>query len=164
LNRHDAGQIVFLRQLQITHHAPRGFVRNADVADFTGTYLFIQCFQRFQQGHRRLFFGVLITQFAKEVGLTLRPVQLIQIQIICIQTLETGIQRGADIFAIQHLSRADSVVTTTGRSRDFARQNNLLTVAAGFEPAANITFCQSLRLWTRRNGIHFGGINQIDAC
>jgi hypothetical protein len=87
--------------VQIAHHAKGRFVRDADIADFTGALEFGQRFQRIQQGDDRRGIGPGIAQLAKAVGRALRPVNLIEIEIIGLQALQAGVQRLADIFAIQ---------------------------------------------------------------
>jgi hypothetical protein len=92
---------VLIRQVQITHHAKGRFVRDADVADFAGALEFGQRFQRIQQGDDRGGVGPGVAQLAKAVGRALRPVYLVEVEIIGLQALQAGVQRLADIFTIQ---------------------------------------------------------------
>ena len=140
LNSHDARQLVLLRQLQIAHHAPGRFVRHADIADFAGAHLLGQRFQRLQQrdGNRGL--AVLIAQLAEIVSLALRPVQLIKIEVVGIQALQAGVQRVADIFAVQRLVRANRGVCAARRTRDLAGEDHFIAAAARLQPAADILF------------------------
>lgn len=92
---------MLIRQVQITHHAEGGFVRHADVADLAGALELGQRLEGIQQGHRGGGVGPCVAQLAKAVGGALRPVYLIQVEIIGLQTLQAGVQRLADIFPVQ---------------------------------------------------------------
>jgi hypothetical protein len=163
LNRDNARQLVFFSQLQVAHYAPRRFIGYPDIADFTGAHLLGQRFQRFQQGNRSFIVGVLIIEFAEVVGLALRPVQLIKIEIIGVQPFQACVQRGADIFAVQRLLRPNAAVGAAYRPGDFAGQHYFLTVATRLDPTANVLFGQPLGFRAGRYRIHFCGIDQVDA-
>jgi hypothetical protein len=79
--------------VQITHHAKGRFVRDADVADLPGALELGQRFQRIQQGDDRRGVGPGIAQLAKAVGWALRPVNLVEVEIIGLQALQAGVQR-----------------------------------------------------------------------
>ena len=53
LDGDDARQVVFIRQVKITHNAKGRFVGDADIADFTGPLEFGERFKRIQQGDNR---------------------------------------------------------------------------------------------------------------
>ncbi|MNT09018.1 hypothetical protein D3C72_1437810 [compost metagenome] len=150
-------------QLQVTHHAPRRFVRHPDITNFTGAHLLGQRFQRFQQGDGSLFVSVLVVELTEEVGRALRPMQLVEIEIIGVEAFQAGVQRGTDVFAIQRLLRADTAVSPAHRPGDFAGQHQFLTVAASLDPTADVLFGQPLGFRAGRYRVHLCGIDQVDA-
>ncbi|MNZ94649.1 hypothetical protein D3C78_1137630 [compost metagenome] len=163
LNRNDTRQLMFFSQLQVTHYTPWRFVRHPDIADFTGTHLFGQRFQRFQQGDGGLIVGVLIIELAEVVGRALRPVQLVEIEIIGVESFQAGVQRDTNIFAIQRLLRADAAVGTAHRPGNLAGQHYLFTVAACLDPTADVLLGQPLGFRAGRYRVHLCGVNQVDA-
>ena len=163
LNRHDPRQVVLIRQVQITHHAEGGFVRHADVADLPGALELGQRFEGIQQGHGGRGISPGITQLAKAVGWALRPVYLVQVEVIGLQPLQAGVQRLADIFAVQDVIGPNAAVVIARGPANFGGQHQLFAIAAFRQPVADVGFSQPLSFRARRDGVHFGDIDQIDA-
>ena len=163
LNGHDARQIVFIGQMQIAHHAKRRLVGNANVADLTRPLALRERFQRFQQGNGRSTFVPGVAKLTEAVRRTLRPVHLIKIEIVGLQALEAGIQRGTDILAIEDLVRADPGIVITGRAADFGGDDQLFAIAAFRQPVADIRFSKTLCFRAGRNGVHLRHVNQVNA-
>ena len=163
LNRHDARQIVLIRQMEIAHHAKRRFVGDANIANLTGALEFGQRVQRIQQGDDWRGIGPGVAQLAETVGRALRPVDLIEVEIIGLQTLQAVVQSIADVFAIQLVVRTNAAVVIAGRAADFRGDNQLFAIAALRQPVADVGFRQALGFRARRDGIHFSDINQVNA-
>ena len=163
LDRHNARQVVFIRKMKVTHDAKCCFVGNADIANFAGTLEFSQSIQRIQESDDRRGIGPGVAQFAETVGWALRPVYLIEIEIIGLQALQAVVKRLADIFTIQLVVRTDAAVVIAGRAADFRGDNQLLAVTALRQPVADVGFRQTLGFRARRDGIHFSDIDQVYA-
>ena len=163
LNGHDPRQVVLIRQVQITHHAEGGFIRYADVADLAGALELGQRLEGIQQGHRGGGVGPGVAELAKAVGGALRPVYLVQVEIIGLQTLQAGVQRLADIFPVQDVVWSNTAVVITRGPADLRGEHQLFAIAAFRQPVADVGFGQPLGLRARRDRVHFGDIDQIDA-
>ena len=79
---------MFIRQMQIAHDAEGRFVRDANVANFARALELRQRVQRFEQRDNRSRIRPAVAQLAEAVGRALRPVNLIQIQIVGLQAFE----------------------------------------------------------------------------
>ncbi|KEP72984.1 hypothetical protein HR12_22075 [Microbacterium sp. SUBG005] len=77
---------------------------------------------------------------------------LIKIEIVGLQALKAGIQRGTDILAIEDLVRADPGIVITGRAADFGGDDQLFAIAAFRQPVADIRFSKTLCFRAGRNG------------
>ena len=88
---------------------------------------------------------------------------LIEVEIIGLQTLQAVVQRIADVFAIQLVVRTNAAVVIAGRAADFRGDNQLFAIAALRQPVADVGFRQALGFRARRDGIHFSDINQVNA-
>ncbi|CPS35653.1 Uncharacterised protein [Mycobacteroides abscessus] len=74
--------------MQKFHRAPRGFIGKTNITDTAFFNFILQGGQGFFEiCHGTVFcrFSIAITQLAKEIGWALRPVQLIQVNIIRLQ-------------------------------------------------------------------------------
>ena len=101
---------------------PGRFVRDANVTDLARAHLFGQRFQRLQQRNSGGVITVLITELAKVVSLALRPVQLVEVEVIGIEAFQAGVQRFADVLAIQRrLGRISASLPRTGPATLLAR-------------------------------------------
>ena len=163
LDRHDARQVVLVRQMKIAHHAKRRFVRDPDIANLAGALEFGQRVQRIQQGDDRGGIGPGVAQLAETVGRALRPVYLIEVEIIGLQALQAVVQRLADVFTIQLVVRTNAAVVIAGRAAHFRGDNQLFAIAALRQPVTDVGFRQALGFRARRDGIHFRDVNQVNA-
>ena len=119
LDSDDTRQIVFIRQVQIAHYAKGRFVRDANVADFSRALALGQRFQRFQQRYGGGTLIPAVAELTKAVGWALRPVHLIQVEVVGLQALQAGVQCGADILTIEDLIRADPGIVVARGTTDF---------------------------------------------
>jgi len=131
---------VLIRQVQITHHAKRRFVRDADIADLARPLALGQRFQRVENSDAWRGFGPLVAQLAKAVSWALRPVNLVEIEIVGLQAFQAGVQRFTDIFAIQHLVLANAAVVIAAWPAHLGGDNQLFTVAVPGQPVADVGF------------------------
>lgn len=126
--------------MKVAHHTKRGFIRDADIADLTCALAFREGFQCFKQGNNGGALIPAIAEFTETVRWTLRPVNLIQVEIVSLQALQAGIQCGANVFAIQYLVLADPAVIVACRTTDFRGDDQLFTVAAFCQPVTDVGF------------------------
>jgi len=77
---------MLFRQLQKAHHTPGRLIGQTDMSDLSLLHLFVQHLQGFQKWREMFIVFGFKTELSKEVGLAFRPVQLIQIDIVRLQT------------------------------------------------------------------------------
>ncbi len=95
------------------------------------------------------------------IGAAVRPVDLIEVDVIRLQAREAGIYRLADGARIDIAPAANIVTPGTG---DLGGEHNLVTLAGLFEPCADIVFRPSLRFGGNGGGgVKLGRIEEIDA-
>ena len=85
LNADDARLLLFPREAQIFSRAPGRLVGDADMPHLAGLHELGQRRQGLLNRHAVFLGGMVIAEFAEEIGVPLRPVQLIQINIVCLQ-------------------------------------------------------------------------------
>src|SRR5690606_14403138 len=86
-------------QMQEAAGTPGGFVGQADMADLAGAHQVVQYLQGILYGSDLLLGVVLVTELAEEVGVPVRPVQLIEVDMFGLQSLQAALQRGGDVLA-----------------------------------------------------------------
>ena len=97
--------------------------------------------------------------------MALRPVNLVQVDDIGLQTLQAGVARSHDVFG-RHAIAFTHPRHTTRRACDFGGQHDFLprTRALG-QPVANDGFCRAKRFCFGGHRINFGGVDEVDtAC
>ncbi|CSC59165.1 Uncharacterised protein [Vibrio cholerae] len=86
LDRDNSWQFMFFCKTQVAHHSPRRFIRNSDITHFTHAHQIIERFQCFNQRYFFLLVWIRVVELTESIGLALRPVKLIQVDIIRLQT------------------------------------------------------------------------------
>ena len=132
------------------------------MADLAGFHLFAQRFQGFLQRGEVLFL-VAIAELAEEVGAALRPVQLVEVDPVGLQALEAIVQRRDYVLAIVLELAAADVVDAVAGAGDLARQHPVGAVATGLEVVADDAFGGAVGVAARRDRVHLGGIEEVDA-
>src|SRR5690606_41765964 len=70
-----------------SRHPPRRFIGHTDIADFAGLYEALQRLQSLFNGHGVGLVAPRVRAAAEESGAAIRPMQLVKIQIVCLQPL-----------------------------------------------------------------------------
>src|SRR3989338_9928602 len=142
-------------------HSPCGLVGDPDVACFPRLY-------HFGEGSERFFNRYLIrldrsvkAADAEKVGLSLRPVHLVEVHVVGAEALQSTVYRAFDTYAV----KARSIVARANeraRPRDLACNDEVIAIFSLCEPIADVAFGQSLLLFHRLYRIHFRGIDEIN--
>ncbi|MNS70324.1 hypothetical protein D3C72_1036660 [compost metagenome] len=151
---------------QELRQAPRRFVGHAHVADLARAHEILQHRQGFFDRHGVLVFHPGVVQLAEGGGGAVRPVQLIQVQVIRLQALQAGVQRFGQVLAVQEGLAVADVAGALGvahRAGHLAGQHDVLAALAARQPGADIGFGQPLRFGLGRHGVHLGHVDQVDA-
>ena len=161
MNRYDLGQPHCFRQMQKPHGTPGRLVRQADLAYFS-------LFNQFREGGQAFLDGGLVsvlvnvTQFAEIIGIAIRPMQLIQIDIISLKASKTVADRLMDMCPSMTWTAPQMLhgVAWPGR---FGRDHPVLAPAGFGKPITDVLLRQTLSLRFGGDGIHFGTVHKIDA-
>ena len=130
--------------------APRRFVGHAHVAHLAGAHEILQYLQGFGDGHRVF---------------VLHP-RMVQIQVVRLQALQAGVQRGGQVLAVQEGLAVADVARALGiahRPGHLAGQHDVLAAARPGQPGADVGFGQALGFGLGRHGIHLGHVHQVHA-
>ncbi len=111
--------------MQKTLGAPRRFVGQAEVTNLACLDQITQYRQGFFDFDGLIIRVVGVTEHAEEVGLAIRPVQLVQVRVIGVQTLEAGFQRRSDVFAVEARIAIADVIHPTGPATLLASTQSL---------------------------------------
>lgn len=88
---------------------------------------------------------------------------LIEIDVVGLQALERALNGTPDLLAIEpHLAIADMVEAGPGTGC-LRRQDDLVAVATGLQPGPDVGLGQALRFGPGRKGVHFRGVDEVDA-
>jgi hypothetical protein len=104
---------------------------------------------------------VLVAELAEKVSLAIRPVQLVQVQIIGVQALEAGLQRNGDVGAVQTRVAVANMLHAAWADH-FTGQHPILTITVLLEVLADNAFSLGVGFCTRWHGVHFGGVDKVD--
>jgi hypothetical protein len=150
------------------HHAPRRFVGQADVANASCTHLIRQCRQGLGNRHG-LPLRTGIEELAAEHGhVACRPVQLIQVDVIGIESLEAVAHAARDIGPgkrRQIAAHPRHVVLIARIAGAFRREHHAATERRPFalEPCPDDRFGCAVGFRTRGHRVHFRRIDEVDA-
>ena len=104
----NAGQAQLIRELKHPHDAPGRFIGETDGANLPSIDQLFQSGKRLFQRGGVFLLRVGVAEFAKKVGVTIRPVQLVQIDIVRLQALKAGVDSLVEMVAA-HLRAAANV-------------------------------------------------------
>jgi hypothetical protein len=129
LDAGHAGQPQALGEFQKAHHAPGRFIGQADVADLARLNEIIQGGEGFQQRRRLRALGMRVAQPAEEIGVPVGPMQLVEVDVIGLQTFEAGVQGGRDLRPGETGSAVTNPGQPIGPSHDFGGDDQLIAPA-----------------------------------
>ena len=108
LDRHHPGKPPGFGQLETFHGSPRCFVGDTDMAYLTVFYQVSQYLKCLFDGYGLFIDVVLITELAKKVGASVGPVELVEVDIVGLEALQTTIDGGLNIGAVEtHFTATD---------------------------------------------------------
>ena len=162
LDADHPGPVMLPGQPEVFVRSPWGFVGDSYVADFAFFDQLRQCAQCLFNGGRLLVHTVPVPQLAKEIGVTIRPVHLIEVDIIGLepaQTVFTGLTN-----MVPGQARAIPEVTQSiTRPRHFGSNHQIVATAPLRQPVAQIAFREALGFSPRGHRVHLRGIDEINA-
>ena len=103
-----------------------------------------------------------IAQLAEEIGAAVRPVHLVQIDIIRLQALQAVFTGLADVFPGQPGATTQVAQAITGACH-LAGNHQVIPLAPAGQPVAQIGFGQALGFSPGRHRVHLGGVDKVDA-
>src|SRR5690606_41067100 len=104
-----------------------------------------------------------VAQLAEEVGVSLGPMQLVEVDPVRLQSLQAGIQGLGDVTAVYfQLAVADMSDPVSGAG-DLAGYDPVRAAAAGLEIVADVAFGGRVGFRAGRHRIHFGGVDEVHA-
>ena len=143
--------------------APQGaLVGEADRADLAFPDEIVEGAQRLLEirSQRRL---LLEGQNAEIVELALRPVELVEIDVVGLEAPEAPFQRGAQMGAIEPGFAAANPGQGGIRPGGLGREDHLVALSASGEPAPDDLLGPAIGLGAGRHGIHLRRVPEIDA-
>ena len=144
-------------------HTIRRFVGQADVAHLACFDQLGQGFELFVNRGDRLVFGRIEIGHAKDRGMALGPVDLVEVDHIGLQAAQAAVAGGQDVLPGQARAFADPG-HATGRARHLGRQHQFFAGTGVLsEPVANKGFGRATGVGRSRHGIHLGRVNEVDA-
>lgn len=118
--------------------------------------------QGFPQRHSLALLLRLEVGLAEHGHVAIRPVQLVEVDIIRLQARERAVERQLQIAPAEtELPGPDPVQRPPGTGR-LGRQDDAVAGLA-LQPGAHVALGQPRRLGPRRDRVHLGGIDEVDA-
>ena len=105
---------------------------------------------------------VLVAQLAEEIGAALRPVQLVEVDVVGLQALEAGVHGFGDVLAVVSQVFVADVVDGVAGAGDLAGQDPVGAIAAAFEVIADVALGGGVGFGLGRHRVHLGGVDEID--
>ena len=107
---------------------------------------------------------MLVTQLTEIVGMSIRPVQLIQVDIVGLQPLQAGIHRGQQIGAVKVRFAIADIGHAIAGGGGFAGNDPVATPAKTLQVVADNPLGRPVGVGPRRHRVHLGGVDKVDAC
>ena len=146
--------------MQAAHHAPGCLVGQTHGAYLAGIDQFLEGRQCLFQIGGLLVLVVGIAQATEEVGRTVRPVQLVEIDVVGVQACKACVDGLMKMGASQARSAADVLDTGAG---SLGGDDHVVAALAALEPGAYIALGQSLGFGLGWHRVHLGGVDEVDA-
>ena len=160
LRRHDARQPQFFGQAHKFHQAPGMFIGDADIPDLAFADQFGERFQLFANRRCTAFGRGVELPLPEHRLVALRPVQLIKVDIVSLQSAQRAFDGGANIGAVERRRAVTDPGQAARRSGDLGSEDDLVALVA-LEPVADDGFGGAISFGAGRYRIHFGGVDEI---
>ena len=146
LDGRDTGQAFQLGLLDVFAHAPRRFVRHADVANLAFLDQLAQRGQGILDGDRGVILARVVHAGTEDGQVAAGPEQLIQVDVLRLQPAQAVFDGGADVSRVMVRLALAYPVHARVRPRHLAGQHDVATPAALLQPAANVALRAALRV------------------
>src|SRR3546814_2316696 len=103
-----------------------------------------------------------VAQLPEKVGAAFRPMQLVQVDPVGLQTPKAVIERGADLFAIESRLTVANVCNAVAGSRDLRGYDPVGSVAPALEVISYVLLSGCVGFRARRHRVHLGRIYEVD--
>src|SRR5258706_11658957 len=162
LNRRHHWQPFVAGYAREFQHPPRRFVGQTQVTDLSGLDEAGESLQLLFDRRRSTLLLRVIERIAEQRQITVRPMNLVKIDVVRLQPLETAVEGLLNGFPADGPGPAANPAKSTALRRYFCSDEQLVARLL-FEPAAEIGFGTPLRFGLRRYRIHFRHVDEIDA-
>ena len=164
LDRNGHRQVLLARQAAKLRDTPRCLVAQPEIAHFAGPYEVAKNFELLLDGSRVPLSGGVVVRFAELGHVAIRPVDLIEVNVIGLEALKAQIGGFRNVLAVDPLL---SVAFTNpghaiGGPGDLRGDNELVSFVFR-EPLSEALLCPSLSFGSVWHGIDLGGIDEVDA-
>src|SRR5690606_35965069 len=123
----------------------------------------VQYLQGILYGGDLLLGVVLVAELAEEVGVPVRPVQLIEIDMLGLQALQAAFQRSGDVLAGEPGGAVTDVLHVAVRAGDLAGQHPLDAIATLAKVLADDALTGTLGFRPRRYRVHLRAVDEVAA-
>ncbi len=133
------------------------------MADSTGSDFVIKGGKRFFQRCEIVVRQVLVAQTPEKVRAAFRPMQLIKVDPVGLQSAQAVIQGGANVLTVESRTAVANVADAVAGAGDLGCEYPVGSIAAAVEVVANVLLGGGVGFRARRNGIHLRSIDEVDA-
>ena len=161
LHADHAGPAMDAGQGLVLHDAPRGLIADPDIPDLALLHRLGEAGIGFLDRRRSLRRVGFIAELAEEIGVSGRPVYLVQVDAVRLQTLKAGLECRLDVVRSQLWSVAQ--ILHHARTGHLGSQDDIVAPAAFLEPRADVLLGAALCFLAARHRVHLRGIDEIDA-
>src|SRR5210317_1262573 len=141
----NARQFFVPGNAQIFHCPPRSFVRHADKTYFARRNEFVQCSERLLDRHTVGIDRLVESQPPETIGRPIRPMHLVEVDIVGAQALQRSIDGGVNLLFAQSAAAAKMAADSDPvATADLGRQKYLPAIAARLHPRTNVLLGSAL--------------------
>jgi hypothetical protein len=130
--------------------------------DLAGLHEFAQDLQRLFERRPGLLRRVHIHQSPEHVDAALRPMQLVEVDVIGAQAFQAGLDRGRDVAPIHAIDAAPDRGEAFVRADHLGRDDNPIAPASRLQPRADHALGHAEGFVLGRHRIGLGGVPEID--
>ena len=142
-------------------NTPRRFIAQSDVAHLADFDQLCQYLQLFGDGSGLAFLCNVVAGGAEHRYVAIRPMNLVQVHIVCLQAAQAAVDGGGKVLAVDARCAAYPVEAAS-RTCDLRGDDELVALLS-LEPSTDVSLGAMCRLGSRCDRVHFGGVYEVDA-
>ncbi len=155
-------QAVDLREPRELADSPGRFVRHAVVADLAGADELVHRLDLLEDRGGRLLLRGVVAHRPEHRDVPLRPVDLVEVDVVGAQALERVVDRPADVLLRERGLAAAHPLAVAPGAGDLGRDHDLVARLAR-EPGADDRLGPRVGLRAGRDRVHLRGVDEVDA-